>query len=166
MVGPLAPHLDVKIEVTSGLQIKWRAGPSHMIMICWFLRFKICDIDLFPTICKFLQLVAPNPIWLLYNYICCICHTVFFWITLSPQPRLALLLYLVAAMAGTWMVEQPSLSMLRFHPRVMEVFSDLREPWLHDVASDPTKQLELVGIVNFWVITITNFTATNKYLSF
>jgi len=90
----------------------------------------------------------------------------FFWITLSPQPRLALLLYLVAAMAGTWMVEQPSLSMLRFHPRDMEVFSDLREPWLHDVASDPTKQLELVGIVNFWVITITNFTATNKYLSF
>ena len=50
------------------------------------------------------------------------------WITPSRQPRLALLLYLVAAMAGTWMVEQPRLSMLRFHPRIMEAFSTLREP--------------------------------------
>ena len=31
-------------------------------------------------------------------------------------------------MSGTWLVEQPSLSMLRFHPRVMMVFSHLREP--------------------------------------
>ena len=92
MVGPLAPHLDVKIEVTSGLQIKWRAGPSHMIMICWFLRFKICDIDLFPTICKFLQLVAPNPIWLLYNYMCCICHTVFLDYPISPAQTSSLAL--------------------------------------------------------------------------
>jgi hypothetical protein len=53
------------------------------------------------------------------------------WTTLCPLrlPRLALLLYLIEAMSGCWMVEQPSLSLLRFHPRVMEVFSHFREPW-------------------------------------
>ena len=53
------------------------------------------------------------------------------WTTLCPLrlPRLALLLYLIEAMSGCWMVEQPSLSLLRFHPRVMEAFSHFREPW-------------------------------------
>ena len=45
------------------------------------------------------------------------------------SPRLALLIMLVEAMSGAWMVEQPHLSMLRFHPRIMDVFSECKEPW-------------------------------------
>lgn len=46
--------------------------------------------------------------------------------THSSAPRLCLLLFAVEAMGGCWVVEQPSLSMLRFHPRVMDTFSSLR----------------------------------------
>ena len=119
------------------LQIQWQAGPSHMIMICWFLRF-------FPN-----KWYIPASSCSKSNL-----YILFFGFTLTRPPRLALLLYLVAAMGGTWMVEQPRLSMLRFHPRVMEVFSVLREPWLHDVAPGPNNHLGWVVIVNFHVITV------------
>ena len=46
-------------------------------------------------------------------------------------PRLALLLYLVEAMSGCWVVEQPHLSLLRYHPRVMEAFSHFKETCLN-----------------------------------
>lgn len=48
---------------------------------------------------------------------------------LSPLLRLALLLYLVEAMSGCWIVEQPSLSLLRYHPRVMEAFRNFKVSW-------------------------------------
>ena len=48
---------------------------------------------------------------------------------LTPlRPRLALLIFVVEAMSGAWLVEQPSLSMLRFHPRIMDTFSFFEEP--------------------------------------
>jgi len=43
-----------------------------------------------------------------------------------PSPRLSLLIFLVEALSGCWAVEQPHLSMLRFHPRVMQVFHHFR----------------------------------------
>ena len=48
---------------------------------------------------------------------------------LAP-PRLALLIIAVEMMAGCWLVEQPGNSILRFHPRVMDVFFQLRVAWL------------------------------------
>lgn len=50
-------------------------------------------------------------------------------LTCPDRMRLSLLLYVVAAMGGCWLVEQPGQSMLGFHPRVMSVFSALRAPW-------------------------------------
>ena len=44
--------------------------------------------------------------------------------------RLALLIIAVEMMAGCWLVEQPGNSILRFHPRVMDVFFHLRVAWL------------------------------------
>lgn len=41
----------------------------------------------------------------------------------SARPRMALLIFVAEVMSLAWMVEQPSSSMLRFHPRVMNVFS-------------------------------------------
>lgn len=43
--------------------------------------------------------------------------------------RLALTLYAIVVMGGCWLVEQPSTSFLRYHPRVMEAFSGLRVSW-------------------------------------
>lgn len=40
--------------------------------------------------------------------------------------RMCLLVYLAEAMSCTWLVEQPSSSLLRYHPRVMDTFSLFR----------------------------------------
>lgn len=47
----------------------------------------------------------------------------------SCSLRLALLLYLVEAMSGCWVIEQPSGSILRWHPRIMDVFSHFKDSW-------------------------------------
>lgn len=58
------------------------------------------------------------------------------------QLRLCLLLFIAEAMGGCWLVEQPAQSMLRYHPRVIEVFSLLRVLWPHDLR--PLKLSSLV----------------------
>lgn len=49
----------------------------------------------------------------------------------NTRPRLALMLYLVEAMQGCWVIEQPHLSLLRFHPRLMDAFTMFEDPRLH-----------------------------------
>ena len=44
----------------------------------------------------------------------------------SRMLRMCLMIYLVEVMGGAWLVEQPSQSLLRFHPRVMWTFSIFR----------------------------------------
>lgn len=53
------------------------------------------------------------------------------WSLAHSWPRLALCIFLIEAMGGVWVVEQPSLSMLRFHPRVMDIFERCKETWFH-----------------------------------
>lgn len=63
----------------------------------------------------------------------------------TAHVRLALLLFLVEAMSGCWVIEQPGLSMLRFHPRVMQTLSHFKEPWLtHSGGSCWVKHLWLI----------------------
>lgn len=67
--------------------------------------------------------------------------------------RLALLVFLVEAMSGCWLVEQPSSSILRFHPRVMESFALFRATWLwsvtcHGISSHVGEWICIHGLVN------------------
>ena len=45
--------------------------------------------------------------------------------------RMALVVFLVEAMSGCWLIEQPGSSLLRFHPRVMDLFSMFKVTRLH-----------------------------------
>ena len=51
----------------------------------------------------------------------------------SSGPRMCLLVMAVEVMGGTWVVEQPSSSLLRFYPRVMDTFSMFRVAWAQNI---------------------------------
>ena len=125
---------------TSGRTTEWPHG--HLVIhskkhfnyciLCWIYHVYL-NCYTYPWL---IYWVLENPsakshgiiaIYILYS---CIVGPAL--LKLTPlRPRLALLIFVVEAMSGAWLVEQPSLSMLRFHPRIMDTFSFFEEPWLN-----------------------------------
>ena len=87
-----------------------------------------------------------NPSYFSTNFPCCMGFP-------TRMLRMCLMIYLVEVMGGAWLVEQPSQSLLRFHPRVMWTFSIFRAARLYSavgVGHYDKRKLKFWSYWNSW----------------
>lgn len=55
-------------------------------------------------------------------------------------PRTALLIYVICALGGVWVLEQPSTSQLRWHPRIRALFRHIHKAGHWGLSVGPIKE--------------------------